>query len=282
MPELVILTGVSGAGKSTALFAFEEMGYYCVENIPAPLLASMLHLTQTDARYKKTLIAVNISDAQQAIDEAKKIAKLKFKVLCLDCTMAALLARYKLTRHVHPLQTQGCTLEKAIAMEKDDLEKIRSEVDVMIDTSGFEVVDFRRKVFANFQKSKDGLMTVSFVSFGFKYGVPSDVDMILDTRILTNPFYIHDLKALTGQDEPVKKFLGDLPKTEQLLDQMTDYLDFYLEANSAESRPYFVIGIGCSGGQHRSVYIAERLAAIYEEKYNTVVNHRDLMRSKGL
>lgn len=281
MAELVILTGVSGAGKSTAIFAFEEMGYYCVENVPLPLLPSLFHLVENDARYKKTLIGVNISEAKEAIEEARKHLKLSFKVLCLDATTAELLSRYKLTRHVHPQQTSGITLEKAIINDKEFLNALRAEVDVMIDTSGLEVVDFRRKLFANFQKKRRNMLTVSFVSFGYKHGIPTDVDLIIDTRFLPNPFYIRELSKLTGIDEPVIAYLEALPQTKTYLKHVTEYLDYYLEKANDDIRPSYVVGVGCSGGQHRSVYIAEYLNKHFEEKYNTLVSHRDLAKYKG-
>ncbi len=281
MAELVLLTGVSGAGKSTAVFAFEEMGFYCVENVPLPLLPSLFHLVENDPRYKKTLIGVNIAEAKEAIAEARKHDKLFLKVLCLDATTAELLSRYKLTRHVHPQQTAGVTLEKAIINDKEFLNALRADVDVLIDTSGLEVVDFRRKLFSNFQKKRGNVLTVSFVSFGYKHGIPSDVDLIIDSRFLPNPFYIRELSKLTGIDPAVIDYLEHLPQTKIYLKQVTEYLSYYLEKANDDIRPSYVVGVGCSGGQHRSVYVAECLNRFFEEKYNTLVSHRDLGKYKG-
>ncbi len=281
MAELVLLTGVSGAGKSTAVFAFEEMGFYCVENVPLPLLPSLFRLVENDPRYQKTLIGVNIAEAKEAVAEARKHLKLVLKVLCLDATTAELLSRYKLTRHVHPQQTAGITLEKAIINDKEYLNALRADVDVLIDTSGLEVVDFRRKLFSNFQKKRGNVLTVSFVSFGYKHGIPSDVDLIIDTRFLPNPFYIRELSKLTGIDAAVIDYLEHLPQTKIFLKNVTEYLNYYFEKANDDIRPSYVVGVGCSGGQHRSVFIAEYLTRHFEEKYNTLVSHRDLSKYKG-
>lgn len=283
MAELVILTGISGSGKSTALFAFEEMKYNCVENIPLQLCDAMLDVIEenTDKVYSKTLLSVNLADAHEFIVRAKKRKKIKLTVTILYATKIELLARYKLTRHVHPLQAMGHTLDEALDYENEISDHVREFADLYIDTTGLGIVELRKILFTHYRRQTKGVMTISFVSFGFKHGVPSDADLVLDTRIIPNPYYIEELRRLTGKDRPVAEFINQQPVALELKKNMIDYLDYYLEKSNAESRGYFVVAIGCSGGQHRSVFFAEQLAKHYGAAYKTMVHHRDMKRFKN-
>lgn len=283
MAELVILTGVSGSGKSTALFAFEEMKYNCIENIPLQLCDSMLDIIEQDQSkvYAKTLLSVSLSDAHDFIIRAKKRKNIKLTVTLLYASKNELLARYKLTRHVHPLQAQGYTLDHALDTEMAYSNLVREYADLYIDTTGLGIVEFRKLLFTHYRRQKKGLMTVSFVSFGFKHGAPSDADLVFDTRVIPNPYYIEELRKLTGKDGPVAKFIEEQSVANELKKNMYHYLDFYLAKANAESRGYFVVAIGCSGGQHRSVYFAEQLYKYYSKAYKTLVHHRDMKRFKN-
>lgn len=276
MNELIILTGVSGAGKSTCLFAFEEMGYYCLENCPLPLISSLFDLISKESKYHRMVVAVNALDANKAITVAKSKPDLSVTSIFLDASEMELLSRYKLTRHVHPLQARGFTLVKAINIEKESMKDIK-DIDIYLDTTGLSVTAVRKILFSRFSKTDS--LTINFMSFGYKHGVPLDADVVFDMRILPNPYYIPELKTKTGQDKEVVDYLFEMPITHELVNHIKEYLNFYLPRIKEEGRSYFVVGIGCSGGQHRSVAIANYLKDQYSENYEAIVNHRDLVKA---
>ncbi|NCA95758.1 MAG: RNase adapter RapZ [Methanomicrobia archaeon] len=277
MIDLIILTGVSGAGKSTAVRAFEEMDYYIVENVPLLVIPKLYKAFEEDAlRYRRTVVVMAIDEALQAAIKARENPVFKVTFLALDATEAELLTRFRLTRHIHPAQAHGLSLAASITRDRDIMDKLKSEVDMYVDTSGKTATELRKFIFTNIQGMESGNLTVSFVSFGFKHGIPYDVEMIFDTRIVPNPYWIPELKDLTGQDEPVQKFVLNDKEAKELIANIENYLDYYLAKVKAEERNFFVIGIGCSGGQHRSVVIAEYLSNKYSSKYRTLCLHRDI------
>ncbi len=276
MKELIILTGISGAGKSTCMITFEEMGYYCLENCPLPLIEGLMELMVTEEKYSKVAIAVIAHEAEYVIDLVKKYKNIRETTIFLDCSETVLLSRFKLTRHVHPLQRTGLSLAKSIKSEKHMIEVLRNKIDLFLDTSGLNVNEFRKIMFTSFKKDRG--MTVSFMSFGFKHGVPSDVDVIFDMRILPNPFYIPELKHLNGNDKEVYDYVIGLEETKVLLSKVVEYIEYYLEESKKEGRAYVNIGIGCSGGQHRSVTVANYLKKHFDQKYDALYNHRDILR----
>lgn len=277
MASVVILTGLSGAGKSTALFAFEEMQYYCIENVPTPLFAQLFKLIASgDDRYQKAVVAVNLSEAKQAIDCAKSLKGLDVRILGLTATHDELLSRYKLTRHAHPLQTQGSTLSRAIRKEIDLFSECHGDFDLVIDTTTLSVATFREKLFTTFLEKASDSMTLELVSFGYKYGIPADVDLVIDTRILPNPFWVEELKKKTGQDADVVSYVFDNDIGREFLRHAEAQIRYYLPFFIKESRPFYTIGIGCTGGQHRSVAVTEYLAKIFKGIIKTNVHHRDV------
>ncbi len=277
MIDLIILTGVSGAGKSTAVRAFEEMDYYIVENVPLLVIPKLYKAFEEDAlRYRRTVVVMAIDEALQAAIKARENPVFKVTFLALDATEAELLTRFRLTRHIHPAQAHGLSLAASITRDRDIMDKLKSEVDMYVDTSGKTATELRKFIFTNIQGMESGNLTVSFVSFGFKHGIPYDVEMIFDTRIVPNPYWIPELKDLTGQDESVQKFVLNDKEAKELIANIENYLDYYLAKVKAEERNFFVIGIGCSGGQHRSVVIAEYLSNKYSSKYRTLCLHRDI------
>jgi UPF0042 nucleotide-binding protein len=278
--ELVILTGVSGAGKSTAIFFFEELGFQCIENHPVELMANLLQLVQSNPKYEKTLVALPIAEAREAMETIKLFPNIKVIKVALTASIKDLLSRFKLTRHIHPLQTKGLTLEQAIDLDRSYLEEIKNQIDVYIDTTGLTVLNFRERLLRFFQKkSKLGTM-VSIVSFGFKYGIPTDADLVLDARMLPNPFWDETLKHLTGQDEKIVQYVIDSGQGKDWLNQTIPYLDYVLHKAAEESRPNYVVAIGCSGGQHRSVALAEHLQKHCQNnnQFETLLVHRDLSK----
>ncbi|MDD4154204.1 MAG: RNase adapter RapZ [Bacilli bacterium] len=277
MIDLIILTGVSGAGKSTAVRAFEEMDYYIVENVPLLVIPKLYKAFEEDAlRYRRTVVVMAIDEALQAAIKARENPVFKVTFLALDATEAELLTRFRLTRHIHPAQAHGLSLAASITRDRDIMDKLKSEVDMYVDTSGKTATELRKFIFTNIQGMESGNLTVNFVSFGFKHGIPYDVEMIFDTRIVPNPYWIPELKDLTGQDEPVQKFVLNDEEAKELIANIENYLDYYLAKVKDEERNFFVIGIGCSGGQHRSVVIAEYLSNKYSSKYRTLCLHRDI------
>ncbi|MFA5481000.1 MAG: RNase adapter RapZ [Bacilli bacterium] len=277
MIDLIILTGVSGAGKSTAVRAFEEMDYYIVENVPLSVIPKLFKaFGEDEIRYRRTVVVVAIDEAQKAAEIARQNANFKITFLALDASEAELLMRFRLTRHIHPAQAHGLSLSDSIARDRAIMDVIKKDVDMYVDTSGKTASELRKFIFTNIQGMESGNLTISFVSFGFKHGIPYDVEMIFDTRIIPNPYWIPELKDLTGLDEPVKKFVLDDKEAKELIKNIEKYLDYYLRKVKEEERNFFVVGIGCSGGQHRSVVIANYLAEKYESKYHTLCLHRDI------
>ncbi|NCA96929.1 MAG: RNase adapter RapZ [Bacteroidia bacterium] len=281
MIDLIILTGVSGAGKSTAVRAFEEMDYYIVENVPLAVVPKLYKAFESDmVRYRRTVVVMAIDEALKAAQKARENANFHVTFLALDATEAELLTRFRLTRHIHPAQAHGLSLSDSIARDRKIMDEIKSYVDMYVDTSGKTATEFRKYIFTNIQGMESGNLTVSFVSFGFKHGIPSDVEMIFDTRIIPNPYWIPELKDMTGLDEAVKKFVLEDKEAKELLKRIECYLDYYIAKVKAEERNFFVIGIGCSGGQHRSVAIAEYLSDKYKKSYRTLCLHRDIGKFK--
>jgi UPF0042 nucleotide-binding protein len=280
MSELVLLTGVSGAGKSTAIFFFEELGYQCIENHPVELMSNLLQLVQSNPKYGKTLVALPIAEAREAMETIKLFPTIKVIKVALTASIKELLSRFKLTRHIHPLQTKGLTLEQAIDLDRSYLEEIQNVIDVYIDTTGLSVLNFRERLLRFFQKkSKLGTM-VSIVSFGFKYGLPSDADLVLDARMLPNPFWDETIKHLTGQDKVIVEYVLESTQGQDWLKQTIPYVDYILLKAAEESRPNYVVAIGCSGGQHRSVALAEYFQNHCQNnnRFETLLVHRDLSK----
>ena len=277
MSIVVILTGLSGAGKSTALFVFEEMQYYCIENVPTPMYDQLFQLINSgDERYQKAVVAVNLSEATPAIEAAKRQPGLLVRVIALTATIEELLSRYKLTRHAHPLQTTGATLFQAIKNEIEIFNDCHGNFDMVIDTTTLSVAQLRGKLFTTFLEKASDSMTLELVSFGYKYGVPADVDLVIDTRILPNPFWVEELRKKTGLDQEVVQYVFDNDIAREFLNYLEMEIRFYLPFFIKESRPFYTIGIGCTGGQHRSVAVAEYAAKLFKGIVKTNVHHRDI------
>lgn len=278
MGELVLLTGMSGAGKSTAIFVFEELNYQCIENPPIELLHDIFKLVKTNPKYEKTMIALPLQEAALATELVRLHPEQKVTIIGLIASTKELLSRFKLTRHIHPLQTKGLTLDQAIDLDRANYEEIRSSINMLIDTTSLSVNNFRERLMHAFRaKGKQGPL-LSFVSFGYKYGIPSDADLVLDARVLPNPFWEEKLKPLTGLDGQVSRYVLESKQGQAWLNEAQRFLSFIVDQVSAESRPYYVVGIGCTGGQHRSVAIAEYLKKNLSKTnaFDVNVVHRDL------
>jgi len=275
--EVIILTGMSGAGKTTAIFAFEEMRYQVVENPPADLFPSLFQLLHQQMTSTKSVVSVTLYNLARAIKAARDIPGLNITVLCLVANENDLISRYKLTRHIHPLQAQGYTLAQAIHRDQQLVDEIRPSISYLFDTSNLSVTSFRQRLVNTFNQSKPHL-TLGLVSFGFKHGLPIDADFVFDLRLLQNPYYDEQLKHLTGLEQAVIEFVENQPRFQQLLEQAVVYLKLVIPELMKEERAFYEIAIGCTGGKHRSVVfanaLAKRLIAIFPVGVMTI--HRDI------
>jgi UPF0042 nucleotide-binding protein len=280
--RLIIISGSSGSGKSTALHVLEDMGFICIDNLPASLLPNLVkRINQDDEKQ----YAVSIDARNSAEDIASlplliksvDLAALKYRVMFLDAEDNVLLRRFSETRRRHPLSNQDTNLQAAITSEKKLLKPIIDIADINIDTSDMGFHDLRdlvkRNIFA-FNKSSTSIL---FQSFGFKYGLPRDADLVFDVRCLPNPHWDISLRVLTGNDEGVIKFLEKEPEVIDMYDDIRIYLERWLPAYEANNRSYMTICIGCTGGQHRSVYLCNILTKHFQKTLDDVqLRHREL------
>lgn len=282
MVNLFILTGASGAGKTTATHVLEEMGYFIVENVPLRVIPSLLDTLEDDeSKYQKSCIVVPLEDAKEILRLSRERKNMHIYSMIVDASKAELLQRFKLTRHVHPLQCRKIGLNQCLDMDSQIIQDIRPSFDNYVDTTGLSVSDLRRIVLETLRGSEHNFITIEFSSFGYKHGVPNDAELIFDTRTLPNPFWVPTLKTLTGNDKEVVDYIFSFPQTKEYLDNTIRYLDYMLDAVNKEQRNFFVVSIGCSGGQHRSVAIANYLSDYYKHKYNVITIHRDVERYRN-
>jgi len=281
--ELVLITGMSGSGKSVALHALEDAGYYCVDNLPPELLSPFIALQQQQ-QATKVAIAMDVRSGvslplvpQQL--EALRQQGVSLRSLFLDATTDALVRRFSETRRPHPLANPSASdtqhaLIDAIELERLLLGELR-EVSSVIDTSQLRPADLRGWV-RRLVQAKRAALTLVFESFAFKFGVPLDADYVFDVRMLPNPYYIRELRALSGADAPVADYLRAQPESEEILAQIEAFLRRWLPIFEADQRSYLTVAIGCTGGQHRSVYIVEQLARRFADFGTALVRHREM------
>jgi UPF0042 nucleotide-binding protein len=262
--HIVIITGMSGSGKSTAVRALEDAGWFCIDNLPAPLL---LKVTELGGENQRLAFVMDVRegnflrDAPKVLDEAKRTGH-QVDVLFLDASDEALLRRYSETRRKHPLALKG-TAADGIVKEREALKDLREQSQHVLDTSQLTVHELRRQVQSRFGEPGATAMAVTFMSFGFKYGVPSQADLMFDVRFLPNPYFVPELKALTGREEKVAHYVLDRPETKTFIAKVNDLLDFLLPSYAREGKAYLTVAIGCTGGKHRSVALAHALAGHY-------------------
>jgi UPF0042 nucleotide-binding protein len=282
--KLTIISGRSGSGKSTVLHVLEDKGYYCIDNLPASLLPALAKRISTDAS-DLTQVAVSV-DARNVSTDLEQVpqivAELKEKtipteILFLDANSQTLLKRFSESRRKHPLSSESVGLREAIDKESELLEPISVLANLTIDTSNMSLQALRQTVKERMLDDQANAMALLFQSFGFKNGVPVDADIVYDVRCLPNPFWDNSLRALTGLDDAVKKFLGDKSEVSEMLEDISNYLEKWLPKFEANNRSYITVAVGCTGGQHRSVYLCERLAESFVGKISNVqVRHREL------
>jgi len=279
-PELVIITGMSGSGKASALKAFEDLGYYCVDNLPVELIPRFAELAVQSAEIQRTALVVDVREGKK-LERLPSILKsvkrmIPTKVIYLEASDASLLRRFSETRRPHPLGTEG-PVKSALLEERRHLKAIRAIADFVIDTSKFNVHELRAHVTEQFkQHSSDKNILVSCVSFGFKHGVPEDADLVFDVRFLPNPHFVPEFRALTGRHPQVAKYIRSFPQTQEFINRITDLLVYLLPHYIREGKSYLTIAFGCTGGQHRSVMIAEEVRkSLRKAGYRVKVGHRD-------
>ena len=286
--RFLLLTGLSGAGKTAATRYLEDMGAFCVDNLPPMMMLKFMEACQTSAMHCKLVaLAVDVRSGEffdakavsQLIDETRHLGY-EIETLFMEASDDVLVSRYKETRRDHPLANENVTLMQAIAQEREMLEPLRETANYVIDTSGLKPKALQRKlqtIVAQDDGAAGAPMRLEIMSFGFKRGLPRQADLVFDVRFLPNPFYIEGLGRHTGLDEDVREFVMQHPVTEEFMRKVTDILDFLLPHYQEEGKHRLVIAIGCTGGAHRSVAIAEAIGAyLREKKYQVEVNHRDL------
>ena len=283
-PDLIIITGMSGAGRTEAMHTFEDIGYFCIDNLPPNLLMNLVSLAGLNSGTLQKLCIVCDLRAKEFFGELTgELAKLdgcglSHSMIFLDATDEVLLARFKASRRRHPLCEGGMTITTGIQKERRLLRDARQMADYVIDTSNVKPQEMRSRIRALFsQESEQEGMGVSVYSFGFKHGAPVDADIVMDVRFLPNPFYIEGLGRHTGLDADVREFVMENPVTKEFMDRARDMLDFLLPHYVEEGKHRLMIAIGCTGGAHRSVAIAEAIGEHLRSRSRQVsVNHRDL------
>ena len=282
--ELVILTGMSGAGKASALKAFEDLGYYSVDNLPLDLIPQFAELVRGSADIRRAALVIDVREGMKlerfpAI--LKKVRKaLNTRVVFLEATEDALVRRFSETRRPHPMGRNE-TVPESIRAERKRLDPIRNVADIILDTSKFNVHELRAHVNAQFEEhdAAERNLTIASTSFGFKNGVPAEADLVFDVRFLPNPHFIPEFRELTGKHPKVAQYVQSFPQTGEFLEKTTEMLKFLLPHYIKEGKSYLTVAFGCTGGQHRSVFIAEEMKRRLEaEGYRVKAGHRDMPR----
>jgi RNase adapter protein RapZ len=286
--RLIIVSGLSGSGKSVALHMLEDIDYYCVDNIPAALLKPLISHTVRGSgdTYPRTAVGLDarnraneIETVPNLVDELRR-SGISCDVLYLHASDEVLLKRYAETRRKHPLLSEGISLREAIASEQQLLEPIIKAADLVIDTSNMGVHALRELIRERIDQRQEGRLSLMFESFGFKHGIPGDADFVFDVRSLPNPFWEYALRDLSGRDAPVVDYLGAYPAVQSMIADIGDFLNRRIPEFARANRGYLTIAIGCTGGRHRSVYVAEQLATAFRNTYpHVLTRHNSLPNS---
>ncbi|MGH9226224.1 MAG: RNase adapter RapZ [Acidimicrobiales bacterium] len=282
MSEFLIITGLSGAGRSQAADTFEDLGWFVIDNLPPALIAKVSELVQSPGSTTERVALVvgtgqYFDELSPALDQLRR-ASPRVRVLFLEASDEVLVRRYENTRRRHPFGDSERLLE-GIRQEREVLDGVKSVADVVVDTSDLNVHQLRDRLLDLFARQAEETMRTSVVSFGYKHGLPLDVDVVLDCRFLPNPHWVDDLRPLTGLHGPVRDFVLDQPESKEFLGKLEELLELLLPAYVREGKAYFSLAVGCTGGNHRSVVIAEEIGRILERKgFSPTVSHRDINR----
>lgn len=281
--RFVIVTGMSGGGKSTALKMLEDAGFYCVDNLPVSLIDKFVELIATpDSEISKVALGLDVRTDQSFSEVEEVLTHLKengyiFEILFMEASESTLIKRYKETRRVHPLNLDG-RVENGVRKERKILEGIRKKSDYVIDTTRLLTRELKEELDRIFTKNEEyNSLMITILSFGFKNGIPGDADLVFDVRFLPNPYYIDELKHKTGNDQEVRDYVMRFPEAEEFLDKLTDMMNFLIPAYIKEGKYQLVVAIGCTGGKHRSVTLARELYGRLKNKgnYGLRLSHRD-------
>ena len=284
--ELVIITGMSGAGKTVAVQSFEDLGYFCIDNMPPTLLPTCWELVKESGKISRIALVIDLRSRDFFKEVDSLIATLDntqlvtTRIIFLDSSDSVLVSRYKETRRNHPLALDG-RVSEGIAKERELLMDLRTRAQIIIDTSDISPRQLRERLIKDFATKDYQTFHVEVMSFGFKYGVPIDADIIWDVRFLPNPHYIPELRPQTGMDAPVYDYVMKQPETQAFYSKLIDVIEFCLPGYKKEGKSSVTIAIGCTGGKHRSVAIAERIANhLKTDNYAVNISHRDYMKKK--
>jgi RNase adapter protein RapZ len=286
-PHVLVISGLSGAGKSQASKLFEDLGYYCVDNLPPVLLDDFMRLRRADpAQYRRVALVLDIraGDPAPAIERAAASLRgdgIDLEVIFLEASDASLVSRFSETRHRHPLQAKERGVQAGIEEERRRLARTRELADHVVDTTGLSIGQLKERLFGLVPRdAQSGELRIDVVTFGFKYGIPLEADLVFDVRFLTNPYWEPDLKPLTGLDAPVRDFVLNQPAAERFLDLVVELLELTVPAYRAEGKEQLRIALGCTGGYHRSIALAEELGRRLSKlpDASVAVLHRELQR----
>ncbi|WP_078555720.1 RNase adapter RapZ [Bacillus alkalicellulosilyticus] len=286
--QIVIITGMSGAGKTVAVQSFEDLGYFCVDNLPPALIPKFIDLIENSGgKMNKVALVIDLRGRQffqelfEAIDSITQTRTINVtpQIIFLDAKDAKLVQRYKETRRSHPLAPNGLPLE-GIKAEREILEDIKGRAQQIIDTTELKPIQLREKIIQRFSSTEKHPFSINIMSFGFKYGIPIDADLVFDVRFLPNPHYIDHMRPKTGLDEEVSSYVLKWTETQQFIEKLQDLLVYMLPQYKREGKSQVVIGIGCTGGKHRSVTLAEYFGKQFTDEYVVHTSHRDIEKAK--
>ncbi len=281
--RLVIISGRSGSGKSSALHVLEDLGFYCIDNLPVALLPALVHQTEGEDRLSRVAVSIDARNLPHAFDDIDDVLhelpseEYQLDVVYLDASEEVLLQRFSATRRKHPLTGPDISLAEAIRQEKQLLHPIADLADLTLDTTSMSVHELRSQIKLRVAGKSGSDIAILFESFGFKHGVPIDADYVFDVRNLPNPYWDPALRRFTGRDQEIIDFLRNEPQVLAMEGDISSFISRWLPSFIEANRSYLTIAIGCTGGQHRSVYLAEQLGALFSQQYPQVqVRHREL------
>lgn len=280
--DIVIITGMSGAGKSVAIQSFEDMGYYCIDNLPPDLLATFVDLlVDSDKQLQKIALVMDVRGGEvfgpisETLNQLQESRNISPRILFLEADNQTLVSRYKESRRSHPLAKLGLPLE-GINKERLMLEELKGRAQHIIDTSNLKPKQLREEIENIFSTDLHSPFIINVMSFGFKHGMPIDADLVFDVRFLPNPFYIEELRPMSGKDHEVSSYVMKWSETKKLVEKLTDLFEFMIPHYKREGKSQLVIAFGCTGGQHRSVTLAEYFGDYLKKEAPTVIRHRDV------